>query len=51
MFNKIMQKIPPYQAEFIFRGLRKGWPNLHRNVRLSFKSSENNPLRSEIYFP
>ena len=31
------QKITPYEAEFIFCGLGKGQPNLHRNVRYRFK--------------
>jgi len=30
-------KITPYEAEFIFHGLRKGRPNLHRNVRHRLK--------------
>ena len=49
MFNKIMQKIPPYQAEFIFRGLRKGWPNLHQNVRLSFKLRKYPPTKWNLF--
>ena len=31
------QKITPYKGEFIFRGLRKRRPNLHRNVCHRFK--------------